>query len=33
VLERWSPGSGAYRDLCLLLIEFTGIAIPPLDYY
>lgn len=33
VVERWSPGSGAYRDLCLLLIEFTGIAIPPLDYY
>jgi hypothetical protein len=33
VAERWSPAPGAYRDLCLLLIEFTGIFIPPLDYY
>ncbi|MCX5645340.1 MAG: hypothetical protein NTZ17_11790 [Phycisphaerae bacterium] len=33
VVERFSPGPGAYRDLGLLLIEFTGIAIPPLDYY
>lgn len=33
VIERWSPGPGAYRELCLLLLEFTGIVIPPLDYY
>jgi hypothetical protein len=33
VVDRWSPGPGAYRDVCLLLLEFTGIAIPPLDYY
>jgi hypothetical protein len=33
VVERWSPGPGAYRDLGLLLIEFTGITIPMLDYY
>ena len=32
----WRDGrrdQGPYRDFCLLLIEFTGIAIPPLDYY
>lgn len=33
VIERWSPGAGPYRDFGLLLIEFTGIWIPPLDYY
>jgi hypothetical protein len=33
VVERWSPGPGAYRDFCLLLIEFTRIGIPPLEYY
>jgi hypothetical protein len=33
VVERWSPKPGPYRDVGLLLIEFTGIAIPPLDYY
>jgi hypothetical protein len=33
VVERYTPRPGAYRDVCLQLIEFTGIAIPPLDYY
>jgi len=33
VVERWSPKPGAYRDVCLLLLEFTGIKIPPLDFY
>ncbi len=33
VVERWSPPPGPYRDVCLLLLEFTGIKIPPLDFY
>ncbi|MCL5279893.1 MAG: hypothetical protein M1376_08320 [Planctomycetes bacterium] len=33
VVERWSPNPGPYRDVCLLLLEFTGIKIPPLDFY
>jgi hypothetical protein len=33
VIERWSPQSGAYREFCLLLIEFTGIKIPMLKDY
>jgi len=33
VVERWSPGPGAYREVCLLLLGFAGFAIPPLDYY
>jgi len=33
VVERWSPPPGAYRDVCLLLLQFTGITIGPLDFY
>jgi hypothetical protein len=33
VVERWSPESGPYHDVCVLLLGFTGITISPLDFY
>jgi hypothetical protein len=33
VMEKWSPNPGAYRDVCFLLIQFAGFAIPPLEVY
>jgi hypothetical protein len=33
IVERWSPKPGAYRDLCVLLVEFAGFVIPSLDSY
>ena len=33
VVDRWSPSPGAYRDVCLILLEFAGIAVPPAELY
>jgi hypothetical protein len=33
VVERWSPASGPYHDVCVLLLKFAGIKIAPLDFY
>jgi hypothetical protein len=33
VVERWSPESGPYHDVCVLLLRLTGVTIPPLDFY
>jgi hypothetical protein len=33
VVERWSPESGPYHDVCVLLLGFAGIKIAPLDFY
>jgi hypothetical protein len=33
VVDRWSPGPGAYSDVCRILLEFAGFAIPSLDLY
>jgi hypothetical protein len=33
VVDRWSPGPGPYRDVCLILLEFTGLTIPAAERY
>jgi hypothetical protein len=33
VVQRWSPGPGAYSDVCLLLLDFAGIRIPRTELY
>jgi len=33
VVQRWSPGPGAYRDLCDLLLNLAGLRIPVTEFY
>lgn len=33
VVQRWSPGPGAYSDVCILLLDFAGFRIPPAEFY
>jgi hypothetical protein len=33
IMKEWSPRMGAYHDLCLLFLEFTGFSIPPKEIY
>jgi hypothetical protein len=33
VVDRWSPGPGAYRDLCAILLDLAGVTIPPVEFY
>ena len=33
VVQRWSPGLGAYRDVCVLLLELAGFRVPATEFY
>ncbi|MCU0913325.1 MAG: hypothetical protein MUC88_02035 [Planctomycetes bacterium] len=33
IVDRWSPGPGAYRDACLTLLEIAGVSIPRAELY
>ncbi len=33
VVQRWSPGPGAYSDVCILLLDLAGFKIPPAEFY
>jgi hypothetical protein len=33
VVQRWSPGPGAYREACILLLDLAGFKIPPAEFY
>jgi hypothetical protein len=33
VVQRWSPGTGAYSDVCILLLDLAGFRIPATEFY
>lgn len=33
LVDRWSPGFGAYHEVCLLFLELAGLAVPPANVY
>jgi hypothetical protein len=33
VVDRWSPGPGPYRDICLVFLGLAGLAIPKAEMY
>jgi hypothetical protein len=33
VVQRWSPGPGAFREVCVFLLDLAGLRIPPAEFY
>jgi len=33
VVQRWSPGPGAFSDVCVLLLDLAGFRIPATEFY